>query len=172
MGIEVFRYSVDRVNKGLWITLASVDVGSGRKRSVYDIQEKIAAQWKVSMVICSNGMLPRPTKRTAELSSRERETVVKAFARDLKMRERLLGLLKTCDTEVLNAGGRAYVHCWGGRGRTGTAVCCWMIRHGIVAPNQAADHLQTLIRHNAQAFYPTPEFETQRDFVRNWIKGQ
>jgi len=85
--------------------------------------------------------------------------------------EVMKGILDGID-EALNAGGRTYVHCWGGRGRTGTAVCCWMIRHGIVAPNQAADHLQTLIRHNAQAFYPTPEFETQRYFVRNWIKRQ
>lgn len=74
--------------------------------------------------------------------------------------------------QTLNTGGSAYVHCWGGRGRTGTAVCCWMIRHAIVTPNQALDHLQTLIRHNAQAFYPTPEFQIQRDFVLRWTRGQ
>jgi protein-tyrosine phosphatase len=74
--------------------------------------------------------------------------------------------------ETIKTGGSAYVHCWGGRGRTGTAVCCWMIRNGIVAPEQAVDHLQTLIRHNAQAFYPTPEFQIQRDFVFRWTRGQ
>ena len=85
--------------------------------------------------------------------------------------EAMKGILDRIDA-ALNAGGRAYVHCWGGRGRTGTAVCCWMIRHGIVVPGQAVDHLQTLIRHNAEAFYPTPEFQIQRDFVGNWIPGK
>ena len=28
-------------------------------------------------------------------------------------------------------GGTAYVHCWGGVGRTGTAVGCWLVRHGL-----------------------------------------
>ncbi|GIT00631.1 MAG: hypothetical protein CM1200mP26_23430 [Acidimicrobiales bacterium] len=31
---------------------------------------------------------------------------------------------------ALTAGGKAYVHCWGGLGRTGTVVGCWLARHG------------------------------------------
>jgi predicted protein tyrosine phosphatase len=30
----------------------------------------------------------------------------------------------------LAAGRNAYVHCWGGVGRTGTAVGCWLVEHG------------------------------------------
>jgi hypothetical protein len=73
--------------------------------------------------------------------------------------------------EAIGAGGTVYVHCWGGRGRTGLVVCCWLIRHGIAAPAQAVEHLQTLIQHNAAAFHPTPENSKQRDFVRNWRVG-
>ena len=73
--------------------------------------------------------------------------------------------------EELSAKGTVYVHCWGGRGRTGTVVCCWLIRHRLVVPGKAVDHLQTLVRHNAAAFHPTPENEKQKDFVRNWLAG-
>jgi len=70
--------------------------------------------------------------------------------------------------EAISAKGTVYVHCWGGRGRTGTVVCCWLIRHGYAAPGQAVDYLQTLIREKAAIFHPTPENANQRDFVRNW----
>lgn len=29
----------------------------------------------------------------------------------------------------LDAGKRVYVHCWGGKGRTGTVIGCWLIDH-------------------------------------------
>lgn len=73
--------------------------------------------------------------------------------------------------ETICAGSVVYVHCWGGRGRTGLVVCCWLIRHGIAAPEQAVDHLQTLIRHNPAVFQPTPENVEQMEFVRNWRVG-
>ena len=31
---------------------------------------------------------------------------------------------------ALDVGGMVYVHCWGGVGRTGTVVGCWLVRHG------------------------------------------
>ena len=33
--------------------------------------------------------------------------------------------------EVRAQGGTAYVHCWGGVGRTGTVIGCWLVRHGL-----------------------------------------
>jgi protein tyrosine phosphatase len=27
---------------------------------------------------------------------------------------------------AIERGGVVYVHCWGGRGRTGTVICCWL----------------------------------------------
>ena len=32
---------------------------------------------------------------------------------------------------ALADGGSVYVHCWGGIGRTGTVVGCWLVRHGL-----------------------------------------
>jgi len=34
-----------------------------------------------------------------------------------------------------------YVHCFGGIGRTGTVVCCWLLRHGYATRSKGARHL-------------------------------
>ena len=34
---------------------------------------------------------------------------------------------------ALAAGETVYVHCWGGIGRTGTVIACWLVRHGSSA---------------------------------------
>lgn len=66
-----------------------------------------------------------------------------------------------------------YVHCWGGAGRTGTVVACWLQKHqGLTAEqalNQITDHfwpfmsLEKQARHNG-----SPECACQKDFVREW----
>lgn len=38
-------------------------------------------------------------------------------------------ILDTIDEHV-SAGRGVYVHCWGGVGRTGTVIGCWLVRHG------------------------------------------
>jgi hypothetical protein len=79
-------------------------------------------------------------------------------------------VLDTID-DAINANGTVYVHCWGGRGRTGTVVCCWLIRHGIASPELAVDHVQKLIGEKLSFFHPTPENQIQKAFVRNWCPG-
>ena len=32
---------------------------------------------------------------------------------------------------AIDAGAPVYVHCWGGIGRTGTVVCCWLVERGL-----------------------------------------
>ncbi len=52
--------------------------------------------------------------------------------------EEMVQILDAIDGE-LAAGGRVYLHCWGGRGRTGTVVACWLIRHAVAPPHAAVD---------------------------------
>ena len=68
----------------------------------------------------------------------------------------------------LDEGRTVYVHCWGGIGRTGTIVGCWLARHGY--PGQAAlDRLTELWRSCPKsAWATTPEPGKQKNFVRNW----
>jgi len=43
---------------------------------------------------------------------------------------RMVRILDDVDAAI-DGGGSAYVHCWGGIGRTGTVVGCWLMRHGL-----------------------------------------
>jgi hypothetical protein len=73
---------------------------------------------------------------------------------------------------ALQRGGVVYVHCWGGRGRTGTVVCCWLVRHGLAAPANAVEKMHALIGDKIEDFRPTPENATQRLFIEQWHNGQ
>ena len=70
------------------------------------------------------------------------------------------------------AGGRTvYVHCWGGVGRTGTIIGCWLVRHG--EPGQAAlDGLGELWLENPKSRLGrrSPEKPEQERYVREWME--
>ncbi len=48
----------------------------------------------------------------------------------LPTRDGMVRLLDDVDA-ALEAGKLVYLHCWGGIGRTGTTVGCWLVRHGL-----------------------------------------
>lgn len=76
-----------------------------------------------------------------------------------------------CLDDSLADRGIVYVHCWGGRGRTGTVIACHLMRaRGLSAP-AALSHIADLTRHNERAFWPTPEMPCQREFVSAWKEG-
>ena len=70
---------------------------------------------------------------------------------------------------ALAAGRRVYVHCWGGVGRTGTTVGCWLQRHGRTpdeALEEIARHWATVAkRHRMRR---SPETDEQVAWVRAW----
>lgn len=78
-------------------------------------------------------------------------------------------ILDTLDASI-GAGGVVYVHCLAGRGRTGTVVGCYLVRHGLTG-DQAIERLRALTKHNSDMFWPTPQTAEQREFVRNWSQG-
>jgi hypothetical protein len=61
-----------------------------------------------------------------------------------------------------------YVHCWGGKGRTGTVVGCYLARHGIAAGPHALDMIRQLRQNDPKAHEASPETEEQRQFVLSW----
>lgn len=76
--------------------------------------------------------------------------------------------LDTIDA-ALDQGGKVYLHCVGGIGRTGMTVGCYLVRHGQSGP-QALSKLASLYRNAAQsAVFPhSPENQRQIAFILEW----
>jgi hypothetical protein len=72
---------------------------------------------------------------------------------------------------ALSAGGAAYVHCWGGLGRTGTVIGCWLVRHGLDGGDALA-RIAELRRGLPDAFAASPQTEAQRAMVAAWKPGR
>jgi protein-tyrosine phosphatase len=73
--------------------------------------------------------------------------------------------------EARAAGLTVYVHCWGGRGRTGTVVGCWLMRHGL-DHGDAIGRIARLRRDVEDAHAPSPETAAQRAMVTGWKRGR
>jgi protein tyrosine/serine phosphatase len=74
--------------------------------------------------------------------------------------------------DSLAQGKPAYVHCWGGRGRTGTVVGCWLMRHGRATPDDVLAVIRELRKNVPDGSLPSPETDEQRRMVRAWKPGQ
>lgn len=73
--------------------------------------------------------------------------------------------------DALENGRTVYVHCWGGVGRTGTVVGCWLVRHGQTgdaALRQVAEWFQQMQK--ARPYSRSPETSQQRTYVREWAE--
>lgn len=82
--------------------------------------------------------------------------------------EMMMTILNTID-EALNAGNNIYVHCWGGVGRTGVTVGCYLVRHGSTNEQSLIRVKQLYKTRTSNFYYPnSPETEEQIEFVRNW----
>ncbi len=71
----------------------------------------------------------------------------------------------------LAANRAVYVHCFGGMGRTGTTICCWLSRHGHVDRGNVLSVLTRLRQADKErASWKAPENENQESFVLNWAE--
>jgi protein tyrosine/serine phosphatase len=64
-----------------------------------------------------------------------------------------------------------YVHCWGGIGRTGTVVGCWLRECGY-DPEAALAHVQHLYASHmpkVRIHAESPQTPAQKDYIRNWM---
>lgn len=70
---------------------------------------------------------------------------------------------------ALAAGRKPYLHCYGGIGRTGTVVGCYLVRQGLTG-EQALDQLAAWWKHVPKSNrYPhSPETFQQEQFIRVW----
>jgi len=64
-----------------------------------------------------------------------------------------------------------YVHCWGGKGRTGTVVGCYLARHGFAAGNDVIEMIKELRKNTVDFSDPSPETKKQINMVINRKKN-
>jgi hypothetical protein len=84
----------------------------------------------------------------------------------------MTAILNAVDESIKN-GSCAYVHCWGGVGRTGMVVGCYLVRHGNTNEQALAKVNQLyLTRPKNLYFSHSPENNEQIDFVLNWWDEQ
>ena len=70
---------------------------------------------------------------------------------------------------ALAAGSKVYLHCWGGIGRTGTTVGCWLVRHGQTGEAALAKLAELYATAEQSRIYPhSPETDEQVAFILNW----
>jgi protein-tyrosine phosphatase len=91
---------------------------------------------------------------------------------DVTSEENMIRILDSIDQSIA-AGKPVYVHCWGGIGRTGTIVGCYLARHSMATGQRAIDFINYLRRTDPTAkLYASPQTEAQRQMVINWQPGR
>ena len=91
---------------------------------------------------------------------------------DVPTVDEMRGALDTIDA-ALAAGETVYVHCWGGIGRTGTVIGCWLVRHGR-SPEDAIELIRERRRTTPDFAHDplSPQTSAQHTFVHGWERGQ
>jgi hypothetical protein len=70
---------------------------------------------------------------------------------------------------ALAAGRKIYLHCWGGVGRTGTTVGCWLVRRGMTGEQALAQLAEWWRAVPKRAhFARSPETDAQVQFILDW----
>lgn len=116
--------------------------------------------------LTEEGELP-PYEPVLQAGVRYRRLGVRDFSRPSD--RETAAILDAVDAELAR-GETVYLHCWGGVGRTGTIVACWLARHGLTG-EEALERLGVLRAVSGKAGRDSPETEEQRALVRSWRAG-
>jgi protein-tyrosine phosphatase len=69
--------------------------------------------------------------------------------------------------QMMNEGRKLYLHCYGGIGRTGTVVGCYLVEQGFTG-NQALTQIIAMRQNLGRIWIPSPETDEQMEFVLSW----
>lgn len=115
----------------------------------------------------------QPFEPYDELARELRPTVrcLRFAIKDLSVpsRGQMAAILDEIDSSAAD-GSAAYLHCWGGVGRTGTVVGCWLLRHKSANPTTVLDVLMELRKQDRERGQRmSPETAEQQRFVKRWL---
>jgi protein-tyrosine phosphatase len=82
-------------------------------------------------------------------------------------KDRMDDIIELIDNE-LNEDKPVYFHCWGGVGRTGTVLGCYLLHCKMANKGNVFDFINYLKRTSSINHRQSPETEEQRDFVLNY----
>jgi protein-tyrosine phosphatase len=110
-----------------------------------------------------------------ELLTEEAGSIERSYERipirDVDVPKEAQTMVKIIDAidRAIAAGGIAYVHCWGGIGRTGLAVACWLQGQGKT-PDEALVELANRWRTSAKSKRKSdsPETTERRRWIKEW----
>lgn len=93
--------------------------------------------------------------------------------RDMKTTSRI-EMIKTLDQidQSIEHNRPVYIHCWGGRGRTGTVVGCYLARHGYASEQKVLKLIKDLRKYTEDHNQPSPETSGQIDMVFSWVEEE
>ncbi len=85
----------------------------------------------------------------------------------IELMKEILQFLKKC----MDENKKVYIHCWGGVGRTGTVVGCFLQDNGYTTSENVIEMIAYLKRTTSIVNRDSPETKDQLDFVLNWIQN-
>jgi len=80
-----------------------------------------------------------------------------------------VAILNAIDYHI-RRGGIVYLHCWGGVGRTGVIVGCWLARHGYQGEAALARLRELWKQCPKSANRNSPETPEQEQYIMNWAE--
>jgi len=81
--------------------------------------------------------------------------------------ETTIQILDTID-RYIQQGEMVYVHCWGGVGRTGVIVGCWLARHGHGGEAALIRLRKLWTQCPKSATHESPETRDQERYIQSW----
>jgi polymorphic toxin system DSP-PTPase phosphatase-like protein len=107
---------------------------------------------------------------SAERGIETRHIRIAVRDRSVPHERQLMTRVLTTIREETTAGRPVYVHCWGGIGRTGTVVGCWLVQSGMTAL-EAIARIAELRADTPDRFTRSPETDEQRRYICEWTAG-
>ena len=144
-----------------------------------DLEEKLAQFLDAGVTVFldltdpADGLAPYETALRALAARRGIEVLYERLTiRDMDVcdKQHMNRILNAIDA-YLSAGHTLYVHCWGGVGRTGTVIGCWLVRHGKSGRDALVEvgRLFATMSEAKRRWHPeVPQTKAQRRMVEMW----